>query len=375
MRRSRLWTVTAVIVVTLLLAGACNESQEETPAGALSPEEAGVIEISKEMGQMMAKEFVQNSPTFSFDGIDDSLRLSDISSLSRSQYAWAFVFEFESRHAGYGDRTGHILAQMITPHTATIIVDRGEIVSAQLDEQWDMVRQEIIGEEEKPMRTMSITELLDNPVHDTEVGIDGTVGRLGELPCPCFELSSNGEKVTIWYDSMVENEGTEEPAVDIEGIKNGDEVVVCGKLKGEGGTHYSKGDFWATAIVVRMPVREAERATGISIDASSNGGKVHISVGHSLHIDLDSNPTTGFEWDLIDNSDEDVLREVRHEFKAPEQTEPPKVGASGIEVWHFEALKEGTSTISMAYSRPWESVPPTETFAVTVVVDENGAMQ
>jgi len=78
----------------------------------------------------------------------------------------------------------------------------------------------------------------------------GKVGLLGELNCPCFELASGGRTVQVWYDLMVENDGTERPAVNGEGINNGDRVVVTGELKGEGGTHYSKGDFWATAIVV-----------------------------------------------------------------------------------------------------------------------------
>ncbi len=30
------------------------------------------------------------------------------------------------------------------------------------------------------------------------------------------------------------------------------------------------------------------------------------------------------------------------------------VGADGIEVWTFKALKIGTSDISMEYSQPWE---------------------
>jgi hypothetical protein len=65
-----------------------------------------------------------------------------------------------------------------------------------------------------------------------------------------FELASGGRTVQVWYDLMVENDGTERPAVNGEGINNGDRVVVTGELKGEGGTHYSKGDFWATAIVI-----------------------------------------------------------------------------------------------------------------------------
>ena len=109
----------------------------------------------------------------------------------------------------------------------------------------------VIPIEEKPEGTLTVAELLENPVYDTEVEIYGKVSLLGELFCPCFELTSGGQIVQVWYGLMVENGGTERPAVSVEGINNGDRVIVTGELKGEGGIHYSKGDFWANAIVVR----------------------------------------------------------------------------------------------------------------------------
>ena len=99
-----------------------------------------------------------------------------------------------------------------------------------------------------PEDTLSVAELLDNPVYDTEVRIHGELSLLGELFCPCFELTSGEATVEVWYDLMAENDGTQRPLVDVTGINNGDSVIVTGELKGEGGTHYSKGDFWAKSI-------------------------------------------------------------------------------------------------------------------------------
>jgi hypothetical protein len=106
--------------------------------------------------------------------------------------------------------------------------------------------------QEKPEGTLTVAELLDDPVYDTEVKIYGEVGLLGELFCPCFELTSGGQTVQVWYDLMVENDGTERPAVNVKGINNGDGIIVTGELKGEGETYYSKGDFWASVIVVPL---------------------------------------------------------------------------------------------------------------------------
>ncbi len=41
--------------------------------------------------------------------------------------------------------------------------------------------------------------------YDTEVVIYGEVSLLGDLFCPCFELTSGGEQVMIWYDLVVED--------------------------------------------------------------------------------------------------------------------------------------------------------------------------
>lgn len=104
---------------------------------------------------------------------------------------------------------------------------------------------------EKPEGTLTVVKLLENPVYDTEVTVFGTVGLLGELFCPCFELTSGGATIVVWYDLMTVNEGTQRPPVDVTGINNGDTIIVTGELKGEGGTYYNKDDFWATVIVMQ----------------------------------------------------------------------------------------------------------------------------
>jgi len=103
---------------------------------------------------------------------------------------------------------------------------------------------------EKPEGALTVSELLENPVYDTEVRIYGEVSLLGQLDCPCFELSSSGGKVQVWYDLMVEDDGTERPPASVEGIENGDWVIVMGELK-TAGQYRALNDFWA-AIVVKI---------------------------------------------------------------------------------------------------------------------------
>jgi len=100
-----------------------------------------LTEMSEEASRKTAEDFVKNSPTFSFDGMENTLTLVNTLA-ARCPYCWVFVFEFDSRHAGYGHREGMMLAQVTTPHQAVISVEQGDITSAIMDEKWDMMLQQ-----------------------------------------------------------------------------------------------------------------------------------------------------------------------------------------------------------------------------------------
>ncbi|HDS45721.1 MAG TPA: hypothetical protein ENN68_06490 [Methanomicrobia archaeon] len=108
---------------------------------------------------------------------------------------------------------------------------------------------------ERPAGMVSVAELLANPVYDTEVIVYGQVDLLGELLCPCFELSSGRKTVQVWYDQMVEDDDSKRPAVSVEGIENGDWVLVRGELK-SAGVHRAANDFWASSI---DPIEDLEK--------------------------------------------------------------------------------------------------------------------
>ncbi|MBN1370208.1 MAG: hypothetical protein JW954_08245 [Dehalococcoidaceae bacterium] len=99
--------------------------------------------LTEEQARQKAEQFVRDCPTFVFDGIEDSLHLSE-TLYPDIEHAWTFVFEFESRQAGYGDRTGQMLLQVITPHEATVTIEQDDIKTAILDGQWDMKTQQLI---------------------------------------------------------------------------------------------------------------------------------------------------------------------------------------------------------------------------------------
>ena len=103
-------------------------------------------------------------------------------------------------------------------------------------------------------------------------------------------------------------------------------------------------------------------------DAKHISKEVQVNAGDSFKIALCSNPTTGFQWsESAQISDQTVLQQTNHQSFPPEAK--GKVGAAGKEVWTLNALKEGTSTISLEYSRPWQGGEKGEwTFELSVVV-------
>jgi hypothetical protein len=85
--------------------------------------------LTEEGSRELAEKFARNSPTFVFDGIANTFELVE-TLYPDIKNAWQFVFHFDSAHAGYGDRTGQMLAEVITPHEAIITVEQGEVTSA-----------------------------------------------------------------------------------------------------------------------------------------------------------------------------------------------------------------------------------------------------
>jgi len=98
--------------------------------------------------------------------------------------------------------------------------------------------------------------------------------------------------------------------------------------------------------------------------------EVEVPVGDSFTVTLCSNPTTGFQWsESAQIDDQTVLQQADHKFISPQSEPPPPPGTPGQEVWTFQALKKGKTTVSMEYSRPWEGGEKgTWTFVLTVIV-------
>ena len=135
MRRAIPVAVALLLAVLLLTLSGCSPNA--------SGQDEGPTAVTVEESERIAREYVTGSPTFRFDGVEETLVLVRTDTL-RCPYCWEFYFEFDCRHSGYGDRTGLVLAQVIIPHTASVRVIEGEVTRAVLDGTWDMMLQESV---------------------------------------------------------------------------------------------------------------------------------------------------------------------------------------------------------------------------------------
>ncbi|MCD6360183.1 MAG: hypothetical protein J7M38_04900 [Armatimonadetes bacterium] len=95
------------------------------------------VEPYEEQVVDIATGFLMESPTFRFDGIDGSIKVIDVVAAESYPIQYYVYINFTCAHAGYGDRTGWILAQVITDHTAVVVVSEEEVQGAVIDGVWD----------------------------------------------------------------------------------------------------------------------------------------------------------------------------------------------------------------------------------------------
>jgi inhibitor of cysteine peptidase len=107
-----------------------------------------------------------------------------------------------------------------------------------------------------------------------------------------------------------------------------------------------------------------EKATIIT---EQTRGDVSLKVGAVLEVRLEANHTTGYSWVAAPVANPVLMRQGFARYE--EHASGGKMGAGGVEVWRFKAVKAGKQGLQFEYRRPWEKgSPPTKmvTFSVTV---------
>jgi len=120
------------------------------------------------------------------------------------------------------------------------------------------------------------------------------------------------------------------------------------------------------------PIDDADtgaKSREVGLSAKDNGGQVEVAAGQTLILTLESNPTTGYRWEVVEAQDA-VLRQTGEAvFTVASELDPPPPGTGGVEVFRFEAVEAGETLLELVYHRPWEEgVEPLETYSIQVTV-------
>ena len=83
-----------------------------------------------------------------------------------------------------------------------------------------------------------------------------------------------------------------------------------------------------------------------------------MMMGERLIVRLPSNPTTGFDWELVRMHD--FLEQIGEREFVQGATASGMVGVGGVTIWRFQIVSSGTGMLGFAYRRSWETVPPIE---------------
>ena len=106
---------------------------------------------------------------------------------------------------------------------------------------------------------------------------------------------------------------------------------------------------------------------GKSISVRIEGDEtLTIPQGKMLSLELKSNPTTGYSWEIAGFAGSDVLgRTGKYDYKA----DSDRLGSGGIQTFKFETKEKGDAKAIFEYRRPWEeNKDPAERYTVRITV-------
>ncbi len=88
-----------------------------------------------------------------------------------------------------------------------------------------------------------------------------------------------------------------------------------------------------------------------NITAVSTTTAINSTVGKSFNVTLESNPSTGYQWQVTGIGDASIVKFIKSTYVPPQSG---LIGAPGKQILTFQALKQGNTTINLNYFRPWE---------------------
>ena len=103
----------------------------------------------------------------------------------------------------------------------------------------------------------------------------------------------------------------------------------------------------------------------VRLNINDAGRQIELKRGQSFDISLESNPTTGFSWEIAELDEKIVAPSAEAEFTPQAE----RIGAGGVQVFHFRAVGAGQTSLTLVYRRSWEKgVAPQRSYTLDILV-------
>jgi inhibitor of cysteine peptidase len=123
--------------------------------------------------------------------------------------------------------------------------------------------------------------------------------------------------------------------------------------------------LFASALALAACGGKATEPAVEPLNISDAGKSIEVAAGNEFKIIIESNPSTGYHWDLIGALDESIVQFVSRDYRADEPVIP---GSGGKDVWVFKAIAAGETTITLGNFPPGLDGSAAQEVTFTVVV-------
>lgn len=93
---------------------------------------------------------------------------------------------------------------------------------------------------------------------------------------------------------------------------------------------------------------------------------ITVQAGEAFDIVVPSNPSTGYHWEIIPELDETIVQPAEQGFIAEQPVMP---GSGGMDVWRFQAVGAGDTTVVLGYFPPANDTDPEEVLTFSIHVE------
>jgi inhibitor of cysteine peptidase len=119
------------------------------------------------------------------------------------------------------------------------------------------------------------------------------------------------------------------------------------------------------AAALLLLLSACSSSSTVQVGPSDNGTTVNLSEGDTLEVQLEGNPTTGFNWQVTDTINTSVLEQ---DGDSSYDADDDRFGSQGVVTVTFKAVGKGSSPLDLEYTAVSGDAAAEKTYSLIVDV-------